>query len=104
MADGDGNGRILTWALGLITAIALTLSSFSMAWVFNANADIKLLSLSVENLTTLVQSVVTDNEADVKQDETLRKFWKLHTWEKSRVTELRHLHGLDLAEWPDLGS
>ena len=89
----ENNGRILTWALDFASIIAMGLAC--LVWLFNANADLKILQ-------TQVALIVSDKETDIKQTATLQKHWKLRSWARDRVTELRQQHSLSLEPWPDL--
>lgn len=49
-----------------------------------------------------LQSLADDIEAATKHDATVTRFWRLHSWERTRINELRVKHRLGVAEWPDL--
>jgi len=83
------------WAFGVLVSIALGVSMWSLKWTFTANTQLALLQQSVNR-------IADDTETDRKQNETLTKFWKILSWDKDRITELRNTHGLALMPWPDL--
>lgn len=49
-----------------------------------------------------LQSLADKIEAATKHDATVTRFWRLHSWERTRINELRVKHRLGVAEWPDL--
>ncbi|MFQ5625033.1 MAG: hypothetical protein ACE5FM_00055 [Methyloligellaceae bacterium] len=79
----------------VVSLAALALAGFALAWMFNANAKLALLQQAVE-------VIVSDKDADKRQDDTLIKHWKIVSWSKDRINELRAAQGLPLASWPDL--
>ena len=103
--------------LGILSAIALSLASFALYWVFNANAQMAIMQKTIElKFTALDESLKLKFEdvdeslldlADDTDDITritgqLQKHWKLHTWAKDQVAELRHKNQMDPVSWPDL--
>ena len=50
--------------VGLLISVCFGLSGFSLAWTFNANADLKVLELKVENLKEKVKRIERDSERD----------------------------------------
>jgi len=78
--------------LGLISASIIAL----FGWVWSAQNQLTRLNMTVEALAT-------DNQETLRQSNQLVKHWKLHSWERDRITELRNLHDLPLSPWPDLG-
>ena len=96
----NGNGEksvMVKWLLGIFASAILALSSFTLFWQFNANAQIEVLKIQLDE-------VKKKKDADVKQDHQIQKFWKLHSWEKTRIDELRIRQKLPLSEWPDLNA
>jgi hypothetical protein len=87
--------KALFVVLSVLTTIALALGAFSLKFQFEAHAKHSVMEENVERL-------MADTHRDEKQDRSVRKHWKLHTWARDRITELRHVHGLPLEPWPDL--
>ena len=81
--------------VSILISIALGLSAFTLKWVFDTNAQI---AVAREQLT----NVLSDSAVDNTQSATLSKHWKLHSWERVRINELRVQQGLPIAAWPDL--
>jgi len=83
------------WALGVLGAIVLGLGGFVLQQAFGVHARLAVMEAALEQ-------IVSDTEADARRDETLSKHWRLHSWAKDRVTELRNMHNQPLVEWPEL--
>ena len=81
--------------MGLLILILSGLITWMLVTVNGQQTKIALMQQSLA-------SVVSDTEKDKKQDDTLTKFWRLHSWERARINELRIADGLPIAEWPDL--
>ena len=95
MPNGTDQSGITKWLLGIITAIVLSISGFTLVWLVEANAELRVLKKSVIDLAA-------DKELDKTQNETLTKHWKLHSWSRDEINDLRHKSGLDRSRWPDL--
>ena len=49
-----------------------------------------------------IAQLAKDIEDVAEHDVTVTKFWRLHSWERARLNELRIIEGMPIAEWPDL--
>ena len=84
----------------LITRLASALVIALCAYALSArDATVKFRTQYTSDMRAL--SVKIDNLHD--DDDTLQKFWKLHTWARSRINEERTARDASLVEWPDLG-
>ena len=50
--------------VGLLIAVCFGLSAWSLAWTFDANADLKVLEIRVETLKEKVKKIERNNERD----------------------------------------
>lgn len=75
--------------LSIIVTITLGLSGFALYEIYTLNAEIAVL-----------QADVNDKE---RVNNSITKFWKLHSWAKDQINELTIKQGGDLKSWPDLG-
>ncbi len=95
MSEKNGRSPILMPLVSLLATVALSLSAFNLKWTFDANANMATMQQTLD-------AIKSDTESDKKQNESLSKHWKLHGWARDRITELRHMHDLELIPWPDL--
>ena len=86
----------------LLTAMAIGLSSFSLKFAFDANAEMKAMAVQMEHLSQKIDLVSQNSEEDQKQNQQLRKHWKIHSATKEAINEDRAGAGKDLFKWPDL--
>lgn len=108
--------RIIQILLALAAGAAITLASFALKWVFDANAQMTemrtTINLKFEQMNQILElkfadiddSLITlaDDTGDITRiTQQLQKHWKLHTWVKDQVAELRHKQQLDPVSWPD---
>lgn len=110
----ESSQNIIMWLLGTITTIAIGLSSFTLYWVFNANATLKEMSSDINTFNELdkkvnfqelkfkIDAFLNNNEDNKRQDKQLSKHWKLHGWERDQINTLRTKDGLEIISWPDL--
>lgn len=78
----------------LILGVLLTIALSVVGWL-----SVRVIDQG-QQLTALQTRF--DESVDVKQNETLVKFWKLHNWTKDQILELRLKNGLESSQWPDL--
>lgn len=114
MSD-DKQYDIIMWLLGILSAIAISISSFTLYWIFDANATIRTLSANIEAFNELdrevnfkelkvkIEDFLNDTSKDETQDRQLRKHWKLHNWERAEINDIRYKNNLPPSNWPDLG-
>tara|TARA_R110000803_G_scaffold210718_2_gene283395 strand:- start:22958 stop:23263 length:306 start_codon:yes stop_codon:yes gene_type:complete len=96
------NNQIIMWLLGIITAIALALSGWSLRAVTLLNETSVLTQFKLEQL-------LVEKDVDIEQNRRLgdlrktdRKFWKLHQWSKTEINMSHARDGEPLAVWPDI--
>jgi hypothetical protein len=82
------NGHTKDWAFGVLIAAALGMGGFTLRFCYEMNARMAVHE--------------RDEQHDVKQDKTLSSHWRIHSWTRDRITELRTTHGLPVVGWPDL--
>lgn len=84
----------------------MSLSSFALYWVFQANAQIKVLdttlALRFEALEKSIATAHEDSDDITKLEKQMTKQWKLQNWNRDQINTLRNTHDLDLISWPDL--
>ena len=81
--------------LSILTAISLGLTGFSLKWQFDANAEIKVLTERLERLEK-------PSAPEDKQDNQIKMFWKLHSWNRTQIERLGKKDKVDIDPWPDL--
>ena len=102
-----------TWVMGLFTLGVFGLASWSLVNSLNGMAkDAELqeemrlkaadIHQNIELLRQEVKKIVDDKASEAKQDATLRKHWKLHTWTRDEIYELRRKNDMPVNKWPDL--
>jgi len=80
----------------ILATAAVGIASFALVWMFNTNATLQVMKLQLSQ-------IVADNESDQRQDATLVKHWKLHSWERDQINMLRTDGGKAVVSWPNLG-
>ena len=58
-------------------------------------ADVAAAEARLKTIELKIEGVISDHE-------TMSKHWKLHTWAKDEINELRLKQGLEPSRWPDL--
>jgi len=95
-SSNNGNGkRSVDYFFKILTSILTAALAALFVWVWNANTELKLLRVSVDEL-------VTNKTADTKQNEMLSKHWKIVSFHRDKINELRHDAGKGPVSWPDL--
>lgn len=84
----NGHMKLVMWLLGTLSTISMMLAGFSLKWQFDANAKIEVMQ---ERMSS-----------DARQDETLKKHWKLHGWARDEINDIRVQSGLEPVRWPNL--
>jgi len=99
----DANAMLATQT-AQITAMGETQDTAFASMETARNAAIAAIKsshdLELAPMRDLLAKIEADNEADIRQDKTLNKHWKIASWTKARINELRVEHGLPLKEWP----
>lgn len=102
------------WLVGVMVTVAISLSSFTLYWIFQANARLEKLAddindfnelddkVNFQELKTNIEHFLNDTSKDESQNRQLQKHWKLHSWERDQINALRHSTSLPPATWPDL--
>lgn len=88
---------VISTIIGLMSTVSLSLGGFALKWVFDANAEISVMN---EKLS----SIQSDKAQDNRQDQTITKHWRLHSWARDQINELRQHNNLPLAPWPDVSN
>jgi hypothetical protein len=99
MAD---ESSISNTTISLLAAICMALSAFSLKWSFDANADMKVMSVQMENMTESIEKLSEKSELDKKQDASISKHWKLHNWARDEINKIHFKNNEEPVSWPDL--
>ncbi len=103
---GMSNEKIIQVLLSLVTVISIALASFALKWVFDANARMGImqntLQLKFEDIDDFLIALADDTDDITRITKQLSKHWKLHSWTKDQVAELRHKQQMEPVSWPDL--
>lgn len=94
--------RMLDWALGIVTTLAMALASWSLKWTFDANARLAVIQQQINSVNT-----ARDDAQDKRMDgfaTTSRMFWRDRTWVHGQINKVRVQQGMGVADEPDLGS
>jgi hypothetical protein len=85
--------------IGFVLAACLGLSAFSLKFAFDANAEIK--SMQATNRLQFEQ-IQRSLDSMSNEDQSITKMWKLHSWAKDQINDLRYKNELNPVSWPDL--
>ena len=83
------------YAAKILTALATAALLGLAAWVWNTQGAVADLNSRIDRLVSRL-----DKQGEV--DQTLIKFWRLHSWARARINEERQARSVPVAEWPDL--
>ena len=101
-----------TWAMGIFTLGVFGLASWSLLNSLNGmsrDAEIQEemrlkaadIHQNIELLRQEVKRLADDKASEAKQDASIRKHWKLHTWVRDEIHELRQKNDMPTSKWPD---
>ena len=98
--------KIIQILLGLVTAISIALASFALKWVFDANAQMAIMQNTLElkfaDFEATHEGLADDTDEMVRLTKQISRHWKLHSWTKDQIAELRHEAQMNPVSWPDL--
>lgn len=101
MADSNNSSNII---MGILMTICMGLSSFSLKWGFDANAELKVITVQMQTMNKSIEGLNKKSELDKKQDSQIQKFWKLHNWSRDEINNIRFEDGKAPVSWPELGT
>lgn len=87
---------------GVLAAICIGLSGFALKFNFDANADMKAMRVEMNHMSEAIDKLSQTSDLHKKQDTTLSKHWKLHSWSREEINRLRFKAGDEPASWPNL--
>jgi hypothetical protein len=94
--DDDESGltkMIVTAFLYAVTIGALTAMGWAGVAIYDLRMEVRLLRQELDD---------HQSADEVRLKATLRKHWKLHTWTRDQVTEIREHTKMPISHWPDL--
>ncbi len=98
--------KIIQILLAIVTTMSIALASFALKWVFEANAQMAImqntLELKFEDIDDSLITLADDTDDITRITKQLQKHWRLHTWAKDQVAELRHKSQMEPVSWPNL--
>lgn len=98
--------KIIQILLAIVTTISIALAGFALKWVFDANAQIAIMQNTLELKFTEFEEthegLADDTDEMVRLTKQISKHWKLHSWTKDQIAELRHKTQMEPVSWPDL--
>jgi hypothetical protein len=94
--------KALEIVLTVLISISLGIASFSLAWMFNTNAKVAVMSEKLFTMSEKLDIALQDTETDSIQNRQLSKHWKLHGWAKDEINVLRVKNGSNMTSWPEL--
>lgn len=86
--------NILNVILGILVSLSLGLASFSLKWVFDANAQISVMNETIRHLKE-------DQSREMSQDNQIRMFWIYNKWLHHQVNLLNQHEGIPIPQSPD---
>ncbi len=98
--------KIIQILLGIVTVISIALATFALRWVFDANARIAIMQNTLElkfiEFEETHAGLADDTDEMIRLTRQISKHWKLHSWTKDQIAELRHKTQMKPVSWPDL--
>jgi hypothetical protein len=88
--------------VSLLVTICVALSAFSLKWSFDANADMKVMAVEMQNMAKTMEKLSEKSELDKKQDAAISKHWRLHSWTRDEINKIHFKNGDLPSSWPDL--
>jgi len=97
--------KILAALAGLLITITLGLASWSLKLSIDMNTQLAVLQESMklrhESVDDDLLTLADDTEEMTRVLEAMSKHWKIHSWTKDQINELRVKLDLPLKGWPD---
>lgn len=93
----NGNGtssKLLIVLFGVLSTVAIGLASFSLKWQFAANARMEVMA-------SAISTIQGDTKDNLRQDESIAKHWRLLSWTRDRLNELKTALDQPIVSWPD---
>ncbi len=90
------------WAFGVLITICLAVSGHVLLKIEKIDETLGDRATALALLHETVEDIVENTEADLRRDRTLTKHWRIHSWTKDRITELRNAHDMAVVGWPSL--
>ncbi len=104
MPDNNSNNTYLKFFLGLLSTAVIGL----FIWIWAAQSTLTTLSLEFNNLRKEIvvmskeaKEMREDTDTDIKQNDSITKHWKLHSWTRHQINELERKNDMPLSAWPD---
>jgi hypothetical protein len=94
--------QVSSTVFSVLAAICIGLSSFALKWSFDANAEMKAMTVQMQHMATAMEKMNQKTELDKKQDSSIAKHWKLHNWAREEINTMRFEDGKAPVAWPDL--
>lgn len=92
-----GMPKLPRFTMSHITKIAIWVLAITVpalfGWVWNTQTKLTTLSVQMDKLSE-------KNEADDRQDKTIGKFWKLHSWARLQINHLEQNANKPVSGWP----
>jgi len=100
MANSDNN--ISNYALVALGTIILGITGWSLLRNVQSIQTDAELSAQILLLQQDIKELRENREPETRQDRTIRKHWKLHTWARDQINEIQKNNNMQLSKWPDL--
>jgi len=88
-------GKIIVTLIGILSAIALGISSWSLGKQVDMLTKIELMDYKISQLST-------DKETDAKQDAAILMHWQILSKDKTAITILNQQHQFPPHDWGDI--
>jgi alkylated DNA repair dioxygenase AlkB len=99
MADSDNN--IANYALVALGTVILGITGWSLLRNIQSIQTDAELAAQILLLQQDIKELRENKEPETRQDRTIRKHWKLHTWAKDQINEIQKSNNVPLGKWPD---
>lgn len=80
--------------VGALVVLLVGISSFTVKWQFDANADIRVLKEQIQRMETEKVKTTADSEI------MMHNFWVVMGWDKTQINLIRFNLKLEPVEWP----
>jgi hypothetical protein len=94
--------QIIQSLMGLLILILSGLFTWSLVRINSLNDRDAQLNMQIALMQQTLEDIKDNTEDDARQDEQLRKHWKIVSAHKDWINDLRAREDLPLLSWPSL--
>lgn len=88
-------------SLTILGTVALGISSWAINRTICLTEDIAAIRVELRSLDQKIDNARDNKQEETRQNVTLSKHWKLHSWAHDELSAIKHKLEMGEAKWPD---